>query len=90
MEAVPAGTILRLGVPAALTFGLTMHFARKCAAATDYGLQSSLFSISRLLVPVLGGLLLDRLGHTALLTGLALAMLGVCMLCFWKASDLPS
>ena len=79
-----------MGYVAALTFGLTMHFARKSAAAADYGLQSSLFSISRLLVPVLGGLLLDRLGHTALLTGLALAMLGVCMLCFWKASDLPS
>jgi len=79
-----------MGYIAALAFGLTMHFARKSAAATDYGLQSSLFSLSRLLVPALGGLLLDRGGHVALLASLAVAMLGVYVLCRWKARDLPS
>lgn len=79
-----------MGYSAALAFGLTMHFARQSAAATDYGLQSSLFSLSRLLVPVLGGLLLDRLGHAGLLAGLAIAMLGVCFLCLWQAKELPA
>lgn len=77
-----------MGYIAALAFGLTMHFARQHAAAADYGLQSSLFSFSRLLVPALGGLLLDRVGHVGLLASLAVAMLGVCVLCLWKAKDL--
>ncbi|MGJ7530707.1 MFS transporter [Variovorax sp. GB1P17] len=79
-----------MGYIAALAFGLTMHFARSSAAATDYGLQSSLFSLSRLLVPALGGLLLDQTGHAGLLTTLAVAMLGVCMLCLSSAKDLPA
>lgn len=79
-----------MGYIAALAFGLTMHFARQRAAATDYGLQSSLFSLSRLLVPALGGLLLDRIGHAGLLASLAVAMLGVCVLCMWQVKDLPA
>ncbi|WP_028605637.1 MFS transporter [Ottowia thiooxydans] len=80
---------IAMGYIAALAFGLTMHFARQNAAATDYGLQSSLFSLSRLLVPAIGGLLLDQIGRTGLLTSLAIAMLGVCFLCVWRAKDLP-
>lgn len=86
--AAAAGVAAAMGYIAALAFGLTMHFSRQRAAATDYGLQSSLFSLSRLLVPALGGLLLDRGGHAGLLTSLAVVMLGVCALCMWQAKDL--
>lgn len=88
--AAAASVAAGMGYIAALAFGLTMHFARQSAAATDYGLQSSLFSLSRLLVPALGGLLLDETGHIGLLTSLAVAMLGVCVLCRWQAKDLPA
>lgn len=88
--AAAASVAVAMGYIAALAFGLTMHFARQRSAATDYGLQSSLFSLSRLLVPALGGVLLDQIGHAGLLTTLAVAMLGVCMLCLWQAKDLPA
>ena len=74
---------------AALAFALTMHFARPQAAAADYGVQSSLFAFSRVLVPAVGGWLLDRAGYAGLLAGLAAAMLGVCLLCMQRAATLP-
>lgn len=84
-----AGVAVAMGYIAALAFGLTMHFARRQAAAADYGLQSSLFALSRVLVPAVGGALLDRASHAGLLACLAAAMLGVCGLCIRQAATLP-
>lgn len=87
--AAAAGVAVAMGYIAALAFALTMHFARPQAAAADYGLQSSLFALSRMLVPAVGGWLLDRAGYAGLLAGLAAAMLGVCLLCMQRAAALP-
>lgn len=65
---------LAMGAAASLAFGLMMFFARAGHQAADYGLQSSLFALSRLAVPVAAGLLLDRAGYEGMLCGLALAM----------------
>ncbi|HDS1736120.1 MFS transporter [Pseudomonas sp. BP8] len=68
-----------MGAVSALMFGLTLFFSRRHRTASDYGLQSSLFVISRLAAPVAAGLLLDRLGHHGMLAclsgGLLLALL---------------
>ncbi|WP_443190559.1 MFS transporter [Pseudomonas indica] len=66
-----------MGGISALVFGLMMFFTRQQRQAADYGLQASLFVVSRLAVPVAAGMLLDRLGYTGMLLGLTLAMLGV-------------
>lgn len=69
---------LAMGAVSALMFGLTLFFSRQQRSASDYGLQSSLFVVTRLAAPVLAGLLLDRLGYGGLLAslgaGLALAL----------------
>ncbi len=68
-----------MGAVSALMFGLTLFFSRRQRTASDYGLQSSLFVITRLAAPVAAGLLLDRLGQAGMLaclsTGLLLALL---------------
>ncbi|WP_081951545.1 MFS transporter [Pseudomonas cremoricolorata] len=68
-----------MGAVSALMFGLTLFFSRRQRSASDYGLQSSLFVITRLAAPVAAGLLLDRLGYAGMLAclsgGLLLALL---------------
>ncbi|MFW3896955.1 MFS transporter [Pseudomonas bharatica] len=68
-----------MGAVSALMFGLTLFFSRRQRTASDYGLQSSLFVVTRLAAPVAAGLLLDRLGQAGMLaclsTGLLLALL---------------
>lgn len=64
-----------MGAVSALMFGLTLCFSRRQRNASDYGLQSSLFVITRLLVPVVAGLLLDRLGQAAMLACLSVGVL---------------
>lgn len=87
--AAATGVAIAMGYMAALAFALTMHFARRSAAAIDYGLQSSLFALSRLLVPAATGLLLDRLGMPAALACLALAMVWVLVFCLRNVHILP-
>ncbi|MCE0460527.1 MFS transporter [Pseudomonas uvaldensis] len=69
-----------MGAVSSLMFGLMMFFSRRLQQAHDYGLQASLFVLTRLLVPIGAGALLDRSGPAAMLAGLCLAMLGVCVL----------
>ncbi|WKD29243.1 MFS transporter [Halomonas sp. KG2] len=69
-----------MGALSGVMFGLMMHFARSGYQALDYGLQASLFTLSRLAVPVLAGILLDRLGYPAMFTALALGMAAVVVL----------
>jgi PAT family beta-lactamase induction signal transducer AmpG len=70
---------LAMGASAGLMFGLMMYHTRPGLAAVDYGIQSSLFVAARTLVPILAGVLLDRLGYPGmlgcLLVGLVLVLL---------------
>lgn len=68
---------LVMGASAGLLFGMMMHHTRAGLSAVDYGLQSSLFVLTRTLVPMLAGILLDRIGYPGMLAGLILCMLGV-------------
>lgn len=73
-----------MGALSALMFGLTLFFTRRQRNASDYGLQSSLFTITRLAVPVAAGWLLDRMGQTGMLGVLSLGVLCACLLA-WRA-----
>ncbi|WP_455815693.1 MFS transporter [Pseudomonas graminis] len=64
-----------IGGLSALMFMLMMAFSRAENRAVDYGLQASLFTLSRLTVPLFSGLLLDQLGAGAMLSTLALLTL---------------
>lgn len=68
---------LVMGASAGLLFGMMMNHTRVGLTAVDYGLQSSLFVLTRTLVPMLAGILLDRLGYLGMLAGLILCMAGV-------------
>ena len=60
-----------MGLASSLAFALMMEFSRDACRATDYGLQAGLFALSRVLVPPVAGLLLDRFGDAAMLGALA-------------------
>ncbi len=64
-----------MGAVSALMFGLTLFFTRRQRNAADYGLQSTLFTLTRLAVPVAAGVMLDRLGQVGMLLGLSLGVL---------------
>ncbi|UVM52854.1 MULTISPECIES: MFS transporter [unclassified Pseudomonas] len=69
-----------MGAVSTLVFALMMFFSREHRQAADYGLQASLFVLTRLLVPIAAGVLLDHGGHVGMLAGLSLAMSVVCAL----------
>lgn len=69
-----------LGATSALTFGLMMAFARTHSLAADYGVQASLFTLGRMIVPPLAGMLLDRYDYHGMLLALTLAALAVALL----------
>lgn len=69
-----------MGAVSSLVFTLMMFFSRAHRQAADYGLQASLFVLTRMLVPIAAGVLLDHSGHLGMLAGLSLAMFGVCAL----------
>ncbi|MEG1707403.1 MAG: MFS transporter [Acinetobacter sp.] len=56
-----------MGGVSALLFGLTFLFTRSTHNAIDYGLQTTLFTISRIGVPILAGMLLDYYGYFTML-----------------------
>jgi len=72
-----------MGAISALMFGLTMFFTRRQRNASDYGLQSTIFTIARLAVPVAAGVMLDHLGHVSMLTGMSLGVLCALALALW-------
>lgn len=69
-----------MGAVSTLVFALMMFFSREDRQAADYGLQASLFVLTRMLVPIAAGVLLDHSGHVGMLAGLSLAMFVVCAL----------
>ncbi|KXU38492.1 MFS transporter [Ventosimonas gracilis] len=64
-----------MGAISALMFGLTMFFTRRQRNASDYGLQSTIFTVARLVVPVAAGVMLDYLGQVGMLTGMSIGVL---------------
>jgi len=64
-----------MGAISALMLGLTMFFTRRQRNASDYGLQSTIFTVARLAVPVAAGVMLDYLGHVGMLTGMSIGVL---------------
>ena len=67
-----------MGAVSSLVFALMMFYSREHRQAADYGLQASLFVITRMTVPIAAGVLLDRSGYVGMLAGLSLAMCVVC------------
>ncbi|MCK6374112.1 MAG: MFS transporter [Zoogloea sp.] len=66
-----AALALAMGLASSLAFALMMEFSRDRHRVLDYGLQAGLFSLCRVGVPPLAGLLLDRFGDAAMLGALA-------------------
>lgn len=64
-----------MGAVSALLFGLTMFFTRRQRNASDYGLQSTLFTLTRMAVPVIAGVILDHFGQVVMLSALSLGVL---------------
>ncbi|MCQ4298053.1 MFS transporter, partial [Pseudomonas stutzeri] len=64
-----------MGAISALMFGLTMFFTRNRRNASDYALQTTMFTVARLAVPIAAGVLLDRVGYTGMLLAMTLALL---------------
>lgn len=67
------GIAAAMGATAALTFSLMMSHARPGLQALDYGIQSSVFSLTRIAVPLAAGVLMDATSSVAMLAALAAA-----------------
>lgn len=72
-----------MGATAALVFGLMMSHARPGLQALDYGIQSSVFALTRIAAPLAAGVLLDIAGAGAMLAALAIGATGVLALA-WR------
>ncbi|WP_241069195.1 MFS transporter [Achromobacter insuavis] len=72
-----------MGATAALVFGLMMSHARPGLQALDYGIQSSVFALTRIAAPLAAGVLLDIAGASAMLAALAIGATGVLALA-WR------
>lgn len=72
-----------MGATAALVFGLMMSHARPGLQALDYGIQSSVFALTRIAAPLAAGMLLDIAGAGAMLAALAIGATGVLALA-WR------
>jgi PAT family beta-lactamase induction signal transducer AmpG len=70
-----------LGLSSGVLFGLVMQKCRVNFSASDYGVQTSLFSLSRILIPISAGLILDIAGYSIMYLALAFAALLVSILC---------
>lgn len=74
------GIAAAMGANAALAFSLMMSHARPGLLALDYGIQSSVFALTRILAPLAAGIVLDAAGPAWMLTALAAAAAGVLLL----------
>ncbi|CAB3925950.1 MULTISPECIES: MFS transporter [Achromobacter] len=78
-----------MGATAALAFGLMMSHARPGLQALDYGIQSSLFALTRIAAPLAAGILLDVAGPVAMLATLTTGAAAVLALAWRRAAALP-
>ncbi|QQB34031.1 MFS transporter [Achromobacter deleyi] len=90
LDAAPAALVAcamavaaSMGATAALVFGLMMSHARPGLQALDYGIQSSVFALTRIAAPLAAGVLLDIAGAGAMLAALAIGATGVLALA-WR------
>lgn len=74
---------IALGLSSGVLFGLIMIHSRPQLSASDYGLQTSLFSLSRILVPISAGIILDRMGYVGMFAWLVVGALLACGLSFY-------
>ncbi|MCW4630636.1 MULTISPECIES: MFS transporter [Marinomonas] len=74
---------IALGLSSGVLFGLIMIHSRPHFSASDYGLQTSLFSLSRILVPISAGIILDLVGYVGMFSWLVAGALVVCGLSFY-------
>jgi PAT family beta-lactamase induction signal transducer AmpG len=58
---------IAMGITSSLVFSLIMEFSRESTAAFDYGVQSSVFTLGRILVMPIAGALIDKLGYSGML-----------------------
>ncbi|WP_248293406.1 hypothetical protein [Achromobacter sp. Bel] len=65
-----------------------MSHARPGLQALDYGIQSSVFSLTRILLPLAAGVLMDTAGQAWMLTALGVAAAGVWVLAWRTARTL--
>ncbi|MGE8656448.1 MAG: MFS transporter [Achromobacter sp.] len=77
-----------MGATAALVFGLMMSHARPGLQALDYGIQASVFALTRIVAPLAAGVLLDVAGAGVMLALLALGASGVLALA-WRQGRAP-
>ncbi|KGD88165.1 MFS transporter [Achromobacter sp. RTa] len=84
------GIAAAMGATAALAFGLMMAHARPGLQALDYGIQSSVFSLTRILAPAAAGMMLDWAGPAWMLAALAAASAGVLWLALRNAPKLQA
>lgn len=80
LVAAAALLAIAMGVASALTFALMMEFSRNEHRAADYAMQASLFTLGRIAISPIAGLLLDHLGHPGMLAVLAVAALLIALL----------
>ncbi len=80
LVATAAFLAVAMGVASSLSFALMMEFARSDQRAADYGMQAGLFTLGRIAVAALAGLLLDHLGHPGMLAVLTVAALPIALL----------
>lgn len=78
-----------MGATAALAFGLMMSHARPGLQALDYGIQSSVFALTRIAAPLAAGILLDAAGPVAMLATLTAGAAAVLALAWRRAAALP-
>lgn len=71
-----------MGGISALLFALTYLFTRTDSVATDYALQTTLFTLSRITVPILAGIVLDHFGQISMLSLLCLGVLTAFIICY--------
>lgn len=90
LDAAPAALVAcamavaaSMGATAALVFGLMMSHTRPGLQALDYGIQSSVFALTRIAAPLAAGVLLDIAGAGAMLAALAIGATGVLALA-WR------
>lgn len=90
LDAAPAALVAcamavaaSMGATAALVFGLMMSHTRPGLQALDYGIQSSVFALTRIAAPLAAGVLLDIAGAGAMLAALAIGAAGVLALA-WR------
>ncbi|WCN11601.1 MFS transporter [Marinomonas mediterranea] len=80
---------IALGLSSGVIMGIMMTQCRQQHEAFDYSLQSSLFALSRMLVPALAGVLLDKLGYQGLYGGLLVGAVAVTMVTFLMLRSSP-